>query len=234
MESTNGQRMVIICLFALLHLHTCSIIDNNITVGPWIVTTSFGKTNEIAHNARNQYEKRAKSSKSKRFSIIRSFEDREGLNAVVVDGALYSDLVQINNVVNVYPDFNLSNAESSSWGIIRLNKATLPLLSAYQPQFHGCGVNIYLLDTGIDSNHFEFGNTNGLNRTVTNIYSSYGNTSADTDGSGHGTFCAGIVIGLNLSILHLFLKNNIMQLHFLKPLQEEGLLACPHVRIYLV
>lgn len=63
---------------------------------------------------------------------------------------------------------------------------------AWSPQSTGSGTNIYLLDTGINSSHNEFGSS-----TITNLY----NTSVATgytDSNGHGTAMASLIVGDNI------------------------------------
>ena len=58
----------------------------------------------------------------------------------------------------------------------------------------GHGVDIYIVDTGLDTTHVEF--SPNQHRVVQNVYSAYPDVSfdpgADTDGQGHGTHVAGI------------------------------------------
>jgi len=100
--------------------------------------------------------------------------------------------MSIDGVLDVYPDIVMSVCQTSSaWGIIQLEP--LPYPKFYQPSYFGCGVDIYVVDTGIDTNHVEFQNLPGYSRTVANLFSSYGAVSSNTDKHGHGTFCAGMV-----------------------------------------
>jgi serine protease len=80
-----------------------------------------------------------------------------------------------------------------SWGIDRIDQPDLPLSNGYSPAFKGCGVDIYVIDSGIDTDHIEFIPVSGTLRRVQNIFNPFGNLSSNTDGYGHGTHCAGTV-----------------------------------------
>ena len=63
---------------------------------------------------------------------------------------------------------------------------------AWSPQSTGTNAKVYLLDTGINASHSEFGSS-----TITNLY----NTSIATgyaDTNGHGTAIASLIVGDNL------------------------------------
>lgn len=126
------------------------------------------------------------------FVVKNSFVDVTGMNAVVLEGLRKDELESFSEVVNVYPDLPVYLA-AYSWGIDRIDQPSLPLNKTYTPAFQGCGVDIYIIDTGIDTNHIEF--TPGIRstsfRTVSNIFNQFGDVSSNTDGYGHGTHCAG-------------------------------------------
>ena len=128
------------------------------------------------------------------FAVKNSFVDLTGVNAVVLEGLSKNDLKSMSEVVGVYPDLPVYPA-AYSWGIDRIDQSFLPLSGSgtYDPAFKGCGVDIYIIDTGIDTNHIEFASVSGVSRTVSNIFNQFGPVTSDTDGHGHGTHCAGII-----------------------------------------
>jgi subtilisin family serine protease len=93
-------------------------------------------------------------------------------------------------------------AAATSWGIDRINQNDLPLDNNYARSFSGQNVNVYVLDTGIDTTHSEFTANQPLTRTEENIYvvSGLGTLSTNTDGDGHGTHCAGTVGGATIGV----------------------------------
>ena len=103
------------------------------------------------------------------------------------------ELETLSEVVNVYPDLPVYLTAAYSWGIDRIDQPSLPLNNMYTPAFKGCGADIYVIDTGIDTNHFEFTPVVGSIsfRTVSNIFNQFGDLSSNIDGHGHGTHCAG-------------------------------------------
>ena len=125
------------------------------------------------------------------FVVKSSFVDPTGVNAVVLEGLRKDELETLSEVIHVFPDRPVYST-AYSWGIDRIDQPSLPLSSTYTSAFKGCGVDIYIIDTGIDTNHIEFSPTIGPIRTVENIFNEYGDLTSNTDGHGHGTHCAGI------------------------------------------
>lgn len=125
------------------------------------------------------------------FAVKNSFSDPTGLNAVVLEGLSKSVLQTLSEVVSVYPDLPVYPT-AYSWGIDRIDQPSLPLSGAYISAFKGCGVDIYIIDSGIDTTHIEFSAVSGVSRTVSNIFNQFGALTSNTDGFGHGTHCAGI------------------------------------------
>jgi subtilisin family serine protease len=72
-----------------------------------------------------------------------------------------------------------------NWGIDRIDQRTLPLTNSYTYFATGAGVTAYVIDTGIDPTHPEFGG-----RAVVG-YDALGGNGLDCNG--HGTHVAGIV-----------------------------------------
>jgi len=128
--------------------------------------------------------------KNQDFVVKNSFIDPTGVNAVVLEGLSKKELENLEEVINLYPDLPVYPT-AYSWGLDRIDQAFLPLSSTYNPVFKGCGVDIYLIDSGIDTNHIEFIQLGGSNRTVANIFNEFGAVTSNTDGFGHGTHCAG-------------------------------------------
>lgn len=75
------------------------------------------------------------------------------------------------------------------WGLDRIDQPDLPYDNNFLPQGNGSGVHVYILDTGINSNHTEFTGRIG------NGYDFVDNDDDPEDCHGHGTHCAGTALG---------------------------------------
>ncbi|GAB3297866.1 S8 family peptidase [Parasphingorhabdus pacifica] len=76
-------------------------------------------------------------------------------------------------------------AGTASWGIDRIDQPELPLDNVYDVAGSGAGVTAYVIDTGIDPTHPEFGDRASIGFDATG-----GN---GVDGHGHGTHVAGTI-----------------------------------------
>lgn len=74
---------------------------------------------------------------------------------------------------------------SPPWGLDRIDQRNLPLSNSYTYTSTGAGVSAYIIDTGLQANHPQFGTR------AQNVYDAFGGTGADCNG--HGTHVAGIV-----------------------------------------
>jgi len=83
----------------------------------------------------------------------------------------------------------LTQDNPPSWGQSRISNRVLDLKKGYVYSANaGEGVEVYVIDTGIDTNHTEFA---GRARFGKNFIT----TEPDNDGYGHGTHCAGTIGG---------------------------------------
>lgn len=93
---------------------------------------------------------------------------------------------------------------ATPWGLDRIDQKKLPLDGIYKPKYNGSGVNVFIVDSGLDTSHTEFMSTTPK-REVRNIFDSYSldgssNISPDNDGVGHGTHVAGTVGGNTVGV----------------------------------
>jgi subtilisin family serine protease len=74
---------------------------------------------------------------------------------------------------------------SAPWGLDRIDQRNLPLSGTYTYTSTGAGVRAYIVDTGLQADHPQFGTR------AQNVYDYAGGSGADCNG--HGTHVAGIV-----------------------------------------
>jgi len=80
----------------------------------------------------------------------------------------------------------------ATWGIDRIDQKTLPLNGTYTYTRTGSTVYAYIIDTGIDSDHPQFGTR------AQNVFDSVGGNGEDCNG--HGTHVAGTVGGTTYGV----------------------------------
>ncbi|MFI5868188.1 S8 family peptidase [Streptomyces sp. NPDC051546] len=78
---------------------------------------------------------------------------------------------------------------SASWGLDRIDQKELPLDNTFTTQGNGAGVTAYILDTGIDYKHDEFGGRAAFG------FDAIKDGRDGQDCNGHGTHVAGTVAG---------------------------------------
>jgi len=81
---------------------------------------------------------------------------------------------------------------STGWGLDRVNQRLLPLDNNFHRPYQGGGVDIYIVDTGINPNHQEFANRVGV--TVSMV------SGGPVDCHGHGTHVASIAAGSDVGV----------------------------------
>lgn len=89
----------------------------------------------------------------------------------------------------------------ATWGIDRADQRDLPLSGSYTYNANGSGVRVYVVDTGINASHVDFGGRVGAGYTVIN------DGQGTNDCNGHGTHVAGTIGGTTWGIA----KNAILE-----------------------
>ncbi|MFF3680165.1 S8 family serine peptidase [Streptomyces sp. NPDC002120] len=87
---------------------------------------------------------------------------------------------------------------SNSWGQDRIDQKNLPLDNNFTVEGNGAGVTAYILDTGIDYNHTEFGGPDATRASFG--FDAIGDGRNGQDCQGHGTHVAGTVAGKTYGI----------------------------------
>ncbi|MGW7454675.1 S8 family serine peptidase [Streptomyces sp. NPDC054787] len=92
------------------------------------------------------------------------------------------------------PTAGAKRAPSNSWGQDRIDQKALPLDQSFTTQGNGAGVTAYILDTGIDYQHAEFGGRAAFG------FDAIGDGREGQDCQGHGTHVAGTVAGATYGV----------------------------------
>jgi subtilisin family serine protease len=79
------------------------------------------------------------------------------------------------------------DAAGDPWGLDRADQRPLPLSRTYTYNRNGAGIRAYVIDTGLQANHPDFGGR------ATNVYDAFGGNGSDCNG--HGTHVGGTIGG---------------------------------------
>lgn len=97
--------------------------------------------------------------------------------------------IEQNQVVQI-----VATQSNPTWGLNRIDQANLPLDQSYIYNTNGSTVTAYIFDTGVRSDHVEFGGR------VTGGFSAIALEPTPEDGNGHGTHVAGTVGGTTYGV----------------------------------
>ena len=87
------------------------------------------------------------------------------------------------------------NSSKYVWGLDRINQRRLPLDITSSNTLSGTGVDVYVIDTGVDGAHPEF-----TGRLSSDGFSAVSGLRADNDCNGHGTHVAGTIAGATVGV----------------------------------
>jgi subtilisin family serine protease len=92
-------------------------------------------------------------------------------------------------------EIDLSTVQSPAvWGLDRVDQRSATLNNSYSYTYNGAGVSVYVIDSGIKTNHVEFGG-----RAVA-VWDSVGDGRNGQDCFGHGTHVAGTIGGRTFGV----------------------------------
>jgi subtilisin family serine protease len=110
----------------------------------------------------------------------------KGFAATLPEGAAAA-LRRNPAVAYVEQDQRVTLAQAGSWGLDRVDQRDLPLNGSYTYTRTGAGVKAYIIDTGIQTSHAQFGGRASVG------YDAVGDGMNGQDCNGHGTHVAGTV-----------------------------------------
>lgn len=94
------------------------------------------------------------------------------------------------------PSGLLTQTRTPAWGIDRIDQANLPLNNMFIREGDGTGVHVFIIDTGINTSHYDFLDANGVSRIdIGNSVNYAQDGSGIEDCNGHGTAVASIAAG---------------------------------------
>ncbi len=123
---------------------------------------------------------------------IQELEKRPNVAFVELDKSVST--MPVSDSVNT----NRSRQENADWGLARIVKHNLSDVDgAYDYQFDGNGVTAYVVDTGVNITHSEFGGRASVYVETNGSYQENPQQSADVhwDCNGHGTHVSGTIGG---------------------------------------
>lgn len=130
---------------------------------------------------------------------------RKVLHGLTVSGIELEHIMSHPGVLRVVRD-SVKYSTVLAWGLDRINQKDLPLDNDTTTAYHGEGIDVYVLDSGLDTTHIEFA-TNRFGRKVISydtIQDINGVTSMlssiNNDGNGHGTHVAGTIGGNTVGV----------------------------------
>ncbi|MCV5736776.1 hypothetical protein OFN56_33245, partial [Escherichia coli] len=68
------------------------------------------------------------------------------------------DYIEQDRILSLDPIVSVdANQTNATWGLDRIDQRNLPLDNNYSANFDGTGVTAYVIDTGVNNAHVEFG-----------------------------------------------------------------------------
>ena len=114
--------------------------------------------------------------------------------SVTMTEAQAKKLAADSSVAYVQANQRFTISATASWGLDRIDQVDLPLDDTYTAPSDGAGVTAYIIDTGVNAAHEDFGGR------VSGGFDAVDNDSDPDDENGHGTHVAGTVGGASYGV----------------------------------
>ena len=170
--------------------------------GPWIVHVNSDAYQYLMQRPRHNNVVTTTTKGKNRLSEYIYNNSTSDEERIVIEGIRIPDLISVDGVDSVYPNRVIQAfASPESWGLMRIsqqeriNENQQNILD-YYPEYCGEGVDVYVLDTGIDTGHSEFEDISmaNINFHRDDEYLYVIDPTENTDANGHGTHIAGMKV----------------------------------------
>ena len=149
--------------------------------GPFVVTVEYNAIDSVREKFEKLYQQSAKTLRGveEEFKWKHKYVKKDKHNTISIKGVSIEDLIQIPGVVSVDPNPKVHKKtatfeDSINWGRQRVSQPDkitaswaddlydIPYPFDYIPGYTGKGVDVYILDTGIDFSEPTFSDSNGV------------------------------------------------------------------------
>ncbi|HEX2269027.1 MAG TPA: S8 family peptidase [Pyrinomonadaceae bacterium] len=173
------------------HSSTISFVAQPTPADPTVVTEAMDLTSDHGGSFSRTWSKALKGFRlhaTEAQALSMSQDSRVAF--IVQDGAIAVGTPDTDPIVMTPdPGAFLNPQPHASWGLDRLNQRYLPLDKSYSYNRDGEGVNAYIIDTGILTTHWEFG------QRAFAVYDALEGEGNGIDCNGHGSHVAGTIGG---------------------------------------